>query len=56
MAVETKARAHPAQTSDTLRIDAAGKTTTAAQNRSQVSMKWIGGKWLMDDLQSVSVS
>ena len=42
--------------SDTLRIDAAGKTTTAAQNRSQVSMKWIGGKWLMDDLQSVSVS
>lgn len=42
--------------SDTLRIDAAGKTTTAAQNRSQVSMKLMGGKWLMDDLQSVSVS
>jgi hypothetical protein len=42
--------------SDTLRIDASGKSTTAAQNRSQVSMKLIGGKWLMDDLQSVSVS
>jgi hypothetical protein len=42
--------------SDTLRIDSAGKSTTAAQNRSQVSMKLIGGKWLMDDLQSVSVS
>ena len=42
--------------SDTLRIDAAGKTTTAAQNRSQVSMRLVGGKWLMDDLQSVSVS
>jgi len=42
--------------SDTLRVDAAGKTTTAAQNRSLVSMKRIGGKWLMDDLQSVSVS
>jgi Mce-associated membrane protein len=42
--------------SDTLRIDAAGKTTTAAQNRSLVSLKHLGGKWLMDDLQSVSVS
>jgi hypothetical protein len=42
--------------SDTLRVDAAGKTTTAAQNRSLVSMKLIGGRWLMDDLQSVSVS
>jgi hypothetical protein len=42
--------------SDTLRVDAAGKSSTAAQNRSQVTMKLIGGKWLMDDLQSVSVS
>ncbi|MDQ1722070.1 MAG: hypothetical protein QOI26_1804 [Pseudonocardiales bacterium] len=42
--------------SDTLRVDATGKSSTAAQNRSQVSMKLIGGKWLMDDLQSVSVS
>jgi len=42
--------------SDTLRVDAAGKTSTAAQNRSQVTMKLINGKWLMDDLQSVSVS
>lgn len=42
--------------SDTLRIDAAGKSSTAAQNRSQVSMKLVGGRWLMDDLQSVSVS
>lgn len=42
--------------SDTLRVNAAGKTSTAAQNRSQVTMKLINGKWLMDDLQSVSVS
>lgn len=42
--------------SDTLRVDSAGKATTAAQNRSQVTMKLVGGKWLMDDLQSVSVS
>ena len=42
--------------SDTLRVDAAGKSTTAAQNRSQVTMKLIDGKWLMDDLQSVSLS
>jgi hypothetical protein len=42
--------------SDTLRVDAAGKSSTAAQNRSQVTMKLIDGKWLMDDLQSVSVS
>jgi hypothetical protein len=42
--------------SDTVRVDAAGKTTTAAQNRSQVTMMLINGKWLMDDLQSVSVS
>ncbi len=42
--------------SDTLRVDAAGKSSTAAQNRSQVTMRLIEGKWLMDDLQSVSVS
>ena len=42
--------------SDTLRVDAAGKSTTAARNRSQVTMKLIDGKWLMDDLQSVSLS
>jgi hypothetical protein len=42
--------------SDTLRVDATGKSSTAAQNRSQVTMKLINGKWLMDDLQSVSVS
>lgn len=42
--------------SDTLRVDAAGKSSTAAQNRSQVTMRLIDGKWLMDDLQSVSVS
>ncbi|MEO6702414.1 MAG: hypothetical protein ABI140_09525 [Jatrophihabitantaceae bacterium] len=42
--------------SDTQRIDASGKTSTAAQNRFQVTMKLVGGKWLMDDLQSVSVS
>ncbi|MGI8667608.1 MAG: hypothetical protein ACR2N4_16550 [Jatrophihabitans sp.] len=42
--------------SDTQRIDSTGKSTTAAQNRFQVSMKLVGGKWLMDDLQSVSLS
>lgn len=42
--------------SDTQRISSAGKSTTAAQNRSQVTMKLLGGKWLMDDVQSVSVS
>ncbi len=42
--------------SDTQRIDSTGKTTTTAQNRFQVIMKLIKGKWLMDDLQSVSVS
>jgi len=42
--------------SDTLRVDAAGKSSTAARNRSQVTMKLIDGKWLMDDLQSVSLS
>ena len=42
--------------SDTQRIDAAGKSTTAAQNRFQVTMRLVGGKWLMDDLQTVSLS
>jgi hypothetical protein len=42
--------------SDTQRIDSTGKTTTAAQNRFQVTMKLTSGKWLMDDLQTVSVS
>jgi hypothetical protein len=42
--------------SDTQRIDSTGKSTTAAQNRFQVIMKLVGGKWLMDDLQSVSLS
>ncbi|HJQ02778.1 MAG TPA: hypothetical protein VJ851_14355 [Jatrophihabitans sp.] len=42
--------------SDTQRIDATGKSTTAAQNRFQVTMKLVEGKWLMDDLQSVSLS
>jgi hypothetical protein len=41
--------------SDTQRI-AAGKSTTAAQNRFQVTMRLVSGKWLMDDLQSVSLS
>jgi hypothetical protein len=42
--------------SDTQRIDTAGKSTTAAQNRFQVTMRLVGGKWLMDDLQTVSLS
>jgi Mce-associated membrane protein len=42
--------------SDTQRIDSTGKSTTAAQNRFQVTMRLVGGKWLMDDLQSVSLS
>jgi hypothetical protein len=42
--------------SDSQRIDAKGTATTFAQNRFQVTMKLVGGKWLMDDLQSVSLS
>jgi hypothetical protein len=42
--------------SDTLKVDSAGKSTTAAQNRSQVTMKLMNGRWLMDELLSVSVS
>jgi hypothetical protein len=42
--------------SDTQRVDSTGKTTTAAQNRFQVSMKLVKGKWLMDEFESVSVS
>jgi hypothetical protein len=41
---------------DTQRTDSSGKSTTAAQNRFQVTMRLVGGKWLMDDLQSVSLS
>jgi hypothetical protein len=42
--------------SDTQRVDAAGKATTIARNRFQISMKLMHGKWLMDDLASVSIS
>ncbi|HEU5271583.1 MAG TPA: hypothetical protein VFU36_16770 [Jatrophihabitans sp.] len=42
--------------SDTQRVDAKGKTTTTAQNRFQITMKLVNGKWLMDDLESVSIS
>lgn len=42
--------------SDTQRIDSTGKSTTASQNRFQVTMKLVNGKWLMDDLQAVSLS
>jgi hypothetical protein len=42
--------------SDTQRVDAAGKATTIARNRFQISMKLMHGKWLMDDLESVSIS
>jgi hypothetical protein len=42
--------------SDTQRIDSSGKSTTTAQNRFQVTMRLVGGKWLMDDLQTVSLS
>ena len=45
-----------AVSSDTQRVDAKGKATTTAQNRFQVTMKLVGGKWLMDDFESVSVS
>ncbi|MDQ2957073.1 MAG: hypothetical protein M3Y42_08925 [Actinomycetota bacterium] len=41
---------------DTQRIDSTGKASIASQNRFQVSMKLVSGKWLMDDLQTVSVS
>jgi hypothetical protein len=42
--------------SDTQRVDAAGKATTIARNRFQISMKLMHGKWLMDELESVSIS
>ncbi len=42
--------------SDTSRVDSKGKSTVAQQNRFQVTMKLIGGKWLMDDFEAVSVS
>jgi serine/threonine protein kinase, bacterial len=42
--------------SDTQRVDAKGKTTTTARNRFQITMKLVKGRWLMDDLESVSVS
>ncbi|HEY2042102.1 MAG TPA: hypothetical protein VGH11_05440 [Jatrophihabitans sp.] len=42
--------------SDSIRIDTKGNPTTFAQNRFQVTMKLVSGKWLMDDLQSVSLS
>ena len=45
-----------AVSSDTQRVDSAGKSTTTAQNRFQVTMKLVGGTWLMDDFESVSVS
>jgi hypothetical protein len=42
--------------SDTQRVDATGKATTIARNRFQISMKLMHGRWLMDDLESVSLS
>lgn len=45
-----------AVSSDTARVDAAGKSTVTAQNRFQVTMKLVGGSWLMDDFESVSIS
>ena len=42
--------------SDTSRVDAKGKSTLAQQNRFQVTMKLVGGKWLMDDFEAVSIS
>lgn len=42
--------------SDSQRVDSKGTVTTFAQNRFQVTMKLVKGKWLMDDLQSVSLS
>jgi hypothetical protein len=41
---------------DSQRVDTKGQSTTFAQNRFQVTMKLIGGKWLMDDLQAVALS
>ena len=42
--------------SDTQRVDAKGKATTTARNRFQITMKLARGRWLMDDLESVSIS
>jgi len=43
--------------SDSQRVDqATNKSTTFAQNRFQVTMQLVGGKWLISDLQAVSLS
>ena len=41
---------------DSLRTDAAGKTSTFAVNRFRLTMTLAGGKWLMDNIESVSLS
>lgn len=45
-----------AVSSDTSRVDSSGKSTVTAQNRFQVTMKLVKGKWLMDDFEAVSIS
>lgn len=42
--------------SDTQRVDQAGKATTVSRNRFKISMKLIKGTWLLDELDSVSIS
>jgi hypothetical protein len=43
--------------SDSQRVDqTTGSSTTFAQNRFQVTMQLVDGKWLMSDLQAVSLS
>jgi len=41
---------------DSLRTDSAGKTTTFAVNRFSLSMELMNGKWLMSNIESVSLS
>jgi len=43
--------------SDSQRVDrTTSKSTTFAQNRFQVTMQLVGGKWLMSNLEAVSLS
>jgi Mce-associated membrane protein len=41
---------------DSLRTNSAGKTSTFAVNRFRLTMTLAGGKWLMDNIESVSLS
>jgi hypothetical protein len=41
---------------DSLRTDSSGKTSTFLQNRFQVKLTKVNGKWLTDNIAAVSIS